>query len=92
MLSTISHCLGSKNYVNLVVSSKQETPVWLTADEAAEVRVIPCEHILEFHSGLTIVHNSIVGGERLFGRLHLSSMVQIQMSSSLGSASKSHLK
>ncbi|KAG8806859.1 hypothetical protein FRC17_004766 [Serendipita sp. 399] len=36
MLSTISHCLGSKNYVNLVVGSKQETPVWLTPDEAAE--------------------------------------------------------
>jgi len=33
-LSTIAHCLRSKNYVNLMVGSKQPTPVWLSAEEA----------------------------------------------------------
>lgn len=36
MLSTMSHCLGGKNYINLVIGSKQETPVWLSAEEAAK--------------------------------------------------------
>lgn len=33
-LSTISHCLRAKNYVNLMVGSKQPTPVWLSPEEA----------------------------------------------------------
>jgi xylulose-5-phosphate/fructose-6-phosphate phosphoketolase len=33
-LSTISHCLKSKNYINLMVGSKQPSPVYLTAEEA----------------------------------------------------------
>ncbi|KAF8223843.1 phosphoketolase [Tricholoma matsutake] len=33
-LSTISHCLRAKNYINLMVGSKQPTPVWLTPEEA----------------------------------------------------------
>ena len=33
-LSTISHCLHSRNYVNLMVGSKQPAPVFLSADEA----------------------------------------------------------
>lgn len=33
-LSTVSHCLRAKNYVNLMVGSKQPTPVWLSAEEA----------------------------------------------------------
>ncbi|KAG6879610.1 hypothetical protein C0992_000638 [Termitomyces sp. T32_za158] len=33
-LSTISHCLRAKNYVNLMVGSKQPTPVWLSKEEA----------------------------------------------------------
>ncbi|KAK7205056.1 phosphoketolase [Myxozyma melibiosi] len=33
-LSTIRHCLKSKNYVNLMVGSKAPTPVFLSADEA----------------------------------------------------------
>ncbi|KAF8474819.1 phosphoketolase [Kalaharituber pfeilii] len=33
-LSTMAHCLRSKNYVNLMVGSKQPTPVWLSAEEA----------------------------------------------------------
>ncbi|KAJ3004125.1 hypothetical protein HKX48_001412 [Thoreauomyces humboldtii] len=36
LLSTMSHCLGSKNYVNLIISSKQPTPVWLNKEEAVE--------------------------------------------------------
>ncbi|KAJ3034883.1 hypothetical protein HDV00_004571 [Rhizophlyctis rosea] len=34
-ISTIDHCLGSKNYVNLVISSKQPMPVFLSMEEAA---------------------------------------------------------
>ncbi|KAJ9656600.1 hypothetical protein H2198_004834 [Neophaeococcomyces mojaviensis] len=33
-LSTIAHCLQSKNYVNLMVGSKQPSAVFLSADEA----------------------------------------------------------
>ncbi|KZV62689.1 D-xylulose 5-phosphate/D-fructose 6-phosphate phosphoketolase [Peniophora sp. CONT] len=33
-LSTVAHCLRAKNYVNLMVGSKQPTPVWLSAEEA----------------------------------------------------------
>jgi len=33
-LSTVSHCLRSKNYVNLMVGSKQPSPVFLSAEEA----------------------------------------------------------
>lgn len=35
-LSTIHHCFKSKNYVNLIIGSKQPTGVYMTADEAAE--------------------------------------------------------
>lgn len=33
-LSTLAHCLESKNYINLVVGSKQPGPVYLTPEEA----------------------------------------------------------
>ncbi|KAK1223327.1 hypothetical protein PQX77_013804 [Marasmius sp. AFHP31] len=33
-LSTMAHCLRAKNYVNLMVGSKQPTPVWLSREEA----------------------------------------------------------
>jgi xylulose-5-phosphate/fructose-6-phosphate phosphoketolase len=33
-LTTIHHCLKSKNYINLMVGAKQPTPVYLTPDEA----------------------------------------------------------
>jgi len=33
-LSTMAHCLRSKNYVNLMVGSKQPTPIWLSVEEA----------------------------------------------------------
>lgn len=33
-LSTFAHCLRSKNYVNLIVGSKQPLPVWLSPKEA----------------------------------------------------------
>ena len=33
-LSTLAHCLRSKNYVNLMVGSKQPQPVFLSAEEA----------------------------------------------------------
>ncbi|KAF2669816.1 putative D-xylulose 5-phosphate/D-fructose 6-phosphate phosphoketolase [Microthyrium microscopicum] len=33
-LSTVAHCLQSKNYVNLMVGSKQPTPVYYSIEEA----------------------------------------------------------
>ncbi|EHY55943.1 putative phosphoketolase [Exophiala dermatitidis] len=33
-LSTMAHCLRSKNYVNLIVSSSHPEPTWLTPDQA----------------------------------------------------------
>lgn len=36
LISTLDHCLRSKNYVNLVIASKQEMPQWLSMDEAVE--------------------------------------------------------
>ncbi|KAH8692719.1 putative phosphoketolase [Talaromyces proteolyticus] len=33
-LSTLHHCLRSKNYINLMVGSKQPTPVFLSPEEA----------------------------------------------------------
>ncbi|KFA65761.1 hypothetical protein S40285_07099 [Stachybotrys chlorohalonatus IBT 40285] len=35
-LSTVHHCLKSKNYVNLMIGAKQPTGVYLSAEEAAE--------------------------------------------------------
>ncbi|KXN83950.1 putative phosphoketolase [Leucoagaricus sp. SymC.cos] len=32
-LSTVAHCIGVNNYVNLIVGSKQPTPVWLSHEE-----------------------------------------------------------
>jgi xylulose-5-phosphate/fructose-6-phosphate phosphoketolase len=34
LISTINHCLKSKNYINLIVCNKLEMPQWLTMDEA----------------------------------------------------------
>ena len=34
LISTIDHCLNSKNYVNLVIADKLDTPQWLTMSEA----------------------------------------------------------
>lgn len=36
LISTIDHCLNSKNYVNLVITDKLEMPQWLTMDEAVK--------------------------------------------------------
>jgi xylulose-5-phosphate/fructose-6-phosphate phosphoketolase len=36
-LSTVAHCLRAKKYINLMVGSKQPTPVWLTPEEANAV-------------------------------------------------------
>ncbi|KPM36030.1 putative phosphoketolase [Neonectria ditissima] len=35
-LSTVHHCLKSKNYVNLMIGSKQPTAVYLSEEDAAE--------------------------------------------------------
>jgi len=40
-LSTMAHCLRSNDYVNLMVSSKQPTPVWLSMEEADAVSKKP---------------------------------------------------
>ena len=36
LLSTINHCLTSKDKINLVIASKQPMPQWLSMDEANE--------------------------------------------------------
>ncbi|CAG8505806.1 3323_t:CDS:10 [Funneliformis mosseae] len=33
-LSTIAHCLRAENYINLMIGSKNPTPVWLSPEEA----------------------------------------------------------
>jgi len=35
LLSVMEHCLGSRDYVNIVVSGKQPSPTWLGPDDAA---------------------------------------------------------
>ena len=34
LLSTVDHCLRSRNYVNVIVAGKQPQPQWLTMDQA----------------------------------------------------------
>jgi len=36
LISTMNHCLGSKNNVNLIISSKNENNNWLSMDDAVE--------------------------------------------------------
>jgi xylulose-5-phosphate/fructose-6-phosphate phosphoketolase len=36
LLSTMDHCLRSRNYVNVIVASKHPRPQWLTMDEAVK--------------------------------------------------------
>jgi xylulose-5-phosphate/fructose-6-phosphate phosphoketolase len=36
LLSTIDHCLKSRNYINLTVTGKHDSPQWLSMDEAVE--------------------------------------------------------
>jgi xylulose-5-phosphate/fructose-6-phosphate phosphoketolase len=36
LLSTMDHCLRSRNYINVVVCGKHEAPQWLTMDAAVE--------------------------------------------------------
>lgn len=49
MLSTMAHCLRSTNYVNLIVGSKQPTPVWLSPEEA-ELHCIAGASVFKFAS------------------------------------------
>jgi xylulose-5-phosphate/fructose-6-phosphate phosphoketolase len=36
LLSTIDHCLKSRNYINLTITGKHDSPQWLTMDEAVD--------------------------------------------------------
>lgn len=36
LLSTIDHCLKSRNYINLTITGKHNSPQWLSMDEAVE--------------------------------------------------------
>ena len=36
LLSTIDHCLRSRNYINLTITGKHDSPQWLSMDEAIE--------------------------------------------------------
>jgi xylulose-5-phosphate/fructose-6-phosphate phosphoketolase len=59
-LSTVAHCLRAKNYINLMVGSKQPTPVWLTPEEANAVSWYSIQHVfahlLLFYSIALLVH------------------------------------
>ncbi|ERG69245.1 hypothetical protein HMPREF9336_04136 [Segniliparus rugosus ATCC BAA-974] len=35
LLSVAAHCLASRDYINVIVAGKNNSPVWLTAEEAA---------------------------------------------------------
>lgn len=53
-LSTVAHCLRAKNYVNLMVGSKQPTPVWLSSEEADQVHL--CVYLSQASSLIFIQH------------------------------------
>lgn len=36
LLSTMDHCLRSRNYINLTITGKHDSPQWLTMEEATE--------------------------------------------------------
>lgn len=36
LLSTMDHCLKSRNYINLTITGKHNSPQWLTMDEAVD--------------------------------------------------------
>ncbi|HSX00424.1 MAG TPA: phosphoketolase family protein [Patescibacteria group bacterium] len=36
LLSTMDHCLRSRNYINLTITGKHDSPQWLSIDEAVE--------------------------------------------------------
>lgn len=36
LLSVLDHCLSSRNYINLTITGKHESPQWLSIDEAIE--------------------------------------------------------
>lgn len=36
LLSTIDHCLASRNYINLAITGKHDSPQWLSMDEAVD--------------------------------------------------------
>ena len=36
LLSTMDHCLRSRNYINLTITGKHDSPQWLSMDEAIE--------------------------------------------------------
>jgi xylulose-5-phosphate/fructose-6-phosphate phosphoketolase len=36
LLSTMDHCLRSRNYINLTITGKHESPQWLSMDEAID--------------------------------------------------------
>ncbi len=62
-LSTILHCLRAKNYVNLIVGSKQPTPVWLSPEEADMVSLnlrvaVQITHVVSIFSIVSLVHPS----------------------------------
>jgi hypothetical protein len=68
-LSTVAHCLRAKNYINLMVGSKQPTPVWLSPEEADKVSVFD---YFKANEKLTLpYYDSIVWLVRQFGNLQV---------------------
>ena len=58
-ISTLNHCLRSKNYVNLMVGSKHEIPVWLSVEEA-EAHCRAGASIFKFASTENGLHPDVV--------------------------------
>ena len=78
-LSTVAHCLRAKNYVNLMVGSKQPTPVWLSPEEADKVRFCSATRCAPF----LLACISTVSPERRSGSLRAPTRVLTLMCTSL---------
>lgn len=73
-LSTVAHCLRAKKYINLMVGSKQPTPVWLTPEEANAVSSSPT-----WQAFADLLLSSIASPVRRYGSLLALIMVSILM-------------
>ena len=79
-LSTVAHCLRAKDYINLMVGSKQPTPVWLSPEEADKVSSSL------FHGTQTDGPRSTASPAHRFGGLPPSTKVLTRTSCLLASA------
>ena len=85
-LSTVAHYLCAKNHVNLMVGSKQPTPVWLSPEEATNVHCVVGASVWRFTStdeglnpGVYVnLHNIVLyGTNNATQRLRIARLVRI---------------